>query len=112
MRLRIPRESLLVFSTPSTLYAILGGLVSVLASAVVGGAAHALSGWVGASDGGWQGWGVGMGWGGRGRGWVGECALQREREEGGQVELISRRFRGLKLSVASICHRWKSDLMF
>ena len=33
-------------------------------------------------------------------------------ERGGQVELISRRFQGLILSVSSICHRWQNEPVF
>ena len=45
-------------------------------------------------------WGCG---GEEGRGIVGEYSLQKG-EGGGQVELMYRRFQGLKLSVASIYH--------
>ena len=51
MRLRIPRESFLIFPTPSTLYAILGGIGASLASGVVDGFSPALSDGVGLGDG-------------------------------------------------------------
>ena len=51
MKLRIPRESFLVFPTPSTLYALLGGLGSTLAGGFVYVFALALDGGVGAGDG-------------------------------------------------------------
>ena len=88
MRLRIPRDSFLVFTTPSTLYALLGGVGAALVVGVVDGVALSLDGGIGAGDGGLQGWG------------------------GGQMELMSRKFLGLKLSVVSICHRWESAPMF
>ena len=50
MILRIPRESFLAFPTPSTLYAILGGLGTALAGGVVDGVSLALAGEVGAGD--------------------------------------------------------------
>ena len=55
MRLRIPIYSFLVYPTFSVLCDILGGLGADLASGVVGGVYIALSGGVGAGDGGWRG---------------------------------------------------------
>ena len=52
MRLRIPRESFLVFPTPSTMYDILGGIGDSLVGGVVYGVALSLSGGVCSSDGG------------------------------------------------------------
>ena len=54
LRLRIPRESFLVFPTPSLLYALIGGLGAALSGGVVDGItlAIALSGGVGAGGGG------------------------------------------------------------
>ena len=46
MRFRIPIESFLDFSTPSTLYTPLGGLGAVLAGGVVDGVTLDLAGWV------------------------------------------------------------------
>ena len=44
MRLRIPRNSFLVFTTPSTFYALLGGLGDALSGGVVDGVALAFVG--------------------------------------------------------------------
>ena len=55
MRLKIPRESFLVFPTLSTLYALLGELGSDLAGGVVDGIALYLVSEVGAGDGGLRG---------------------------------------------------------
>ena len=52
MILRIPRESFLVFPTPSTLNALLGGVDSALAGGVDDGVTPDLSSGVGAGDGG------------------------------------------------------------
>ena len=49
--MRIPRESFFVFPTPSTLYALLGGVGAALAGGVVDGVALDLASGVGASDG-------------------------------------------------------------
>ena len=46
MRLRIPRESFLVFLTTSTLYALLGGIDDSLSGGVVDSVALSLSGGV------------------------------------------------------------------
>ena len=51
MRLRISRESFLIFPTTSTLYAILGGIGAALTCGVVYGVDLALAGVVGAVDG-------------------------------------------------------------
>ena len=48
MRLRIPRDSFLAFPTPSTLYALSGGLGAALSGGVVDGVALYLAGGVGA----------------------------------------------------------------
>ena len=50
MRLRIPRESFLVFPTSSTLYAILGRFGDARASGVVDGVSLTLSGGFGAGN--------------------------------------------------------------
>ena len=50
MTLRIPRDSFLVFPTPSILYALLGGLGAALAGGVVDGVALAISDGVCAGD--------------------------------------------------------------
>ena len=52
MRLSITIESFLIFTTPSTLYAILGGGGAALAVGVFYGVALALAGGVGSGDGG------------------------------------------------------------
>ena len=52
MRLRIPRESFLVFATLSTLYDLLGGIGSTLTGGVVDGVSSVLDIGVGAGDGG------------------------------------------------------------
>ena len=52
MKLRIPSESFLILPTPPTLYDILGGIGAALAGGIVDGVALALSGGVGAGDGG------------------------------------------------------------
>ena len=57
--MRIPKESFLVFPTPSTLYALLGGLADALDGGVVDGVALALFVRVGAGDGVYQGGVVG-----------------------------------------------------
>ena len=50
--MRIPRDSFLVFPTPSTLHALLRGVGAALAGGVVDGVALDLAGGVGAGDGG------------------------------------------------------------
>ena len=52
MRLRIPRDSFLVFPTPSEFYDLLGGIGSDLNGGVVKGVALALTSGVGACVGG------------------------------------------------------------
>ena len=71
MRFRIPRESLLVSSTSSTLCILLERLGAALGGGVVDGVAPDLIGGVGASgEGSWERGGEGFGecapWGGRG----------------------------------------------
>ena len=89
----ITRDSFLVFPTPLLFYALLGGIGAALSGGVVDGVALALADGVGDGDGGWK-------------------VRSAEGEVGGQVELMSRRFQGLKLIVASICHRGKSVPIF
>ena len=102
MILIITRDSFFVISTSSTFYALLGGLGAALAVGVIYGVTLSLACGVGS---------VGRGLRGRGRWGVGECDPWRERGRG-QVELMSKSFRGLKLNITRISCRGKSATIF